>query len=120
MLVLIGCNEGDNIELPEHINQIENLTVYSTEENPSYQIQLEKDKVFRDTEGVIGTIGELVVDEGGRVYVADSQQYVIHVFNADGSYETAFGSLSGVTSIPHPGPLVFLTLGSIVFPRQGH
>src|SRR5690625_4101962 len=106
MLVLIGCNEGDNIELPEHINQIENLTVYSTEENPSYQIQLEKDKVFRDTEGVIGTIGELVVDEGGRVYVADSQQYVIHVFNADGSYETAFGSHG-------QGPEEFRSLSSL-------
>jgi hypothetical protein len=91
-LIFSSCSPTDEVELPEQIRELGNLTVYPTDAEPESEIQLIREEAFGDTEKImIGSMGNIVVDERGRVFIADDQLYTIHVFNADGSYETAFG-----------------------------
>lgn len=92
LLIFSSCSRADEAELPEHIRELENLTVYPLNVRPESKIQLIREITFGDTEEVlIGNITDIAVDERRRVFIADGQQHTIHLFNADGSYETAFG-----------------------------
>lgn len=91
LLIFSGCS-SDKIELPEHARELENLTVYPLDTEPVSEIQLIREESFGDTEeALIGSLGDIAVDERGRVFIADGQQSTILVFHADGSYETAIG-----------------------------
>ncbi|MEX0906198.1 MAG: 6-bladed beta-propeller [Balneolaceae bacterium] len=92
MFLLAGCSMQESVELPEHIQELENLTIYSADAEPAYQLHLEREQAFGDTdENLIGNPGPLAVDHYGRVYIGDNQQKTVHIFQPDGSYLTNIG-----------------------------
>jgi hypothetical protein len=74
-------------EIPSHINELENVIIYDSTEKQTSTIQFISDQIFGNRDDVmVGTIGGVEVDEKGRVYVADTIQNTIHVFNTEGTY----------------------------------
>jgi len=56
------------------------------------EIRFVQEETFRSTEAVIvGDIAKFAADGENRVYIADSDQTTIHVFDPDGSYLTSLG-----------------------------
>lgn len=91
-LCFISCSFEQDIELPEHISRLENLTVYSADAKPAETLSFEKDAVYGETGDVlIGRMGEVVVDHQGRVFIADVGNMVIHAFEPDGRIISQFG-----------------------------
>lgn len=80
------------MNLPNHVDEPDNLVVYSPDAEPVKNIQIVQEVSFGDTDDVIiGRLGRTTVDDQGRVYIADASQQVIHVFLPDGSYLTQIG-----------------------------
>ncbi len=87
-----GCSLAEEIEIPEHLREVENLTVYPADVKPVYSINFEREAGFGDTEEVIfGRVGSLAVDGSGRVFIADGSERTIHVFHPDGNFLTSIG-----------------------------
>ncbi len=93
LLIFSNCSQMyDDVELPEHIRELENLTVITADTEPIADIQLTRDQSFGDSDDVfIGNIRDMVVDDQGRVFIADTHQNTVHVFNPDGSITTRIG-----------------------------
>jgi hypothetical protein len=91
--ILVGCSGGETADVPEHILQMENVTIYSHEDVAGADtVRLVRDQVFGDDENLlIGTVGQVRTDAFGRVLISDSQQRTIHLFDSDGRYLTHFG-----------------------------
>jgi hypothetical protein len=90
IIIFSGCTEKKIIDknLPNHVQGIDNVTVYGSPENPN-KIRLTKDQSYGDTEGVIFTsMGEFVVDREGRLFIEESAvgRKTIHVFNPNGNH----------------------------------
>lgn len=101
----MGCSvsQKEKSNIPEEIRKLEALTVYQRPENPDTLI-LHREQAFGNTEStVIGRIIDVAVDRSGRVFIADIQQQVIHVFNSNGRFLRQLGR-SG------KGPGEFVTL----------
>ncbi|SHE30537.1 6-bladed beta-propeller protein [Fodinibius roseus] len=93
-VICIGCSNRSAVDLPEHIkNQdLENLTIYQADVQPNQTIQLIREQAFGNSEDVlIGNPSQLEADRSGRVYIGDSQQKSIHVFQPDGNYLSSIG-----------------------------
>ncbi|MDR8394659.1 6-bladed beta-propeller [Aliifodinibius sp. S!AR15-10] len=61
-------------------------------QNDSTHISLSREGTYGSTEEVIvGDIATLTVDDQNRVFITDTDQTTIHVFNPDGSYLTSLG-----------------------------
>jgi|SRR5690625_52271 len=92
LILCSGCSPQDEIELPEHIRNLENLTVYEANEVTPFQIQLQRDQLYGEEDGVLfgSRIMDMAVDEEGCVYIADSEKE-IKVFEAEGEYVTTLG-----------------------------
>lgn len=93
-VICIGCSNRSAVDLPEHIkNQdLDNLTIYQVDVQPNQTIQLICEQAFGNSEDVlIGNPSQLEADHSGRVYIGDSQQKSIHVFQPDGNYLSSFG-----------------------------
>lgn len=83
----------DSLEVPNHIRSLENLTVYSPDTEPKYEISFEKVTTFKDDSG-FGSPYNFAVDSAGRVYFVDSGMYgdqTIHVYNPQGDFITTMG-----------------------------
>jgi len=92
LLFIFGCSSDTEIDIPDHIASLENLTVIPENAEPLHAIELERTAVYGDTdEVIIGQLGVVTVDEQGRVYLADRSQNVIHIYEPDGSYLTKIG-----------------------------
>jgi hypothetical protein len=92
----ISCENNGSEEwadVPEEILAMENLTLFSSDPEPSGSITLEREVSFGDTDDVI--ISSLLIqadtDDNGRVYIADGQLNTIHVFYPEGSYLHSIG-----------------------------
>lgn len=91
MILLAACSQPE-IEIPEHIAELENLTVYPADAEPSMTLNLEPVLSFGDTEEVmIGRLDGFVVDQTGRGFIADGSENTIHVYNSDGTYLQSLG-----------------------------
>ncbi len=92
-LFSISCtNQVSNDDLPDSIKNLENLTIYSLDSEPDAEIKFVREQVFTDSDDVlIGNIVGIVVDEQGRVFIADNQQHSILVFDADGNFVATIG-----------------------------
>jgi len=89
-----GCLNTESEEIPANLQEIKNLTVYSSNVSILNRIYLDPVQVFEESGGLIfGRISGIAVDESERVYLSDSSQRhsAIHVFNADGSYRRSLG-----------------------------
>lgn len=92
LLLLFGCTSEPEVAVPEHIKDLDNLTVYPTDPQPAREIQLEREQTFGSREEIlIGRMGDIAVDSSGRVFIADIQNQSIHVFHPDGRFIAQLG-----------------------------
>lgn len=90
LVIFSGCPSEEMTLLPEHLKDLENVTVY---DQSSYNVtsdlsDLEFIKEFTigvDELTLLGHITKIAVDDDGRIYLADYSANTIHVFNPDGS-----------------------------------
>lgn len=90
----IGCGQTESEDIPEHLSENENLTVYSSDVNSQKDIQFTRTQVFEESDDLtFGRISGIAVDGAERVYISESAQghAAIHVFDTDGSYLTSLG-----------------------------
>src|SRR5690625_4740260 len=91
LILICSCTLEKEVEIPEHIGKLDNLTVHQTGQQAD-TVHLEKEQIFGNTEDVlIGSPSQLEADSSGRVYIGDSQQKSIHIFQPDGNYFTSIG-----------------------------
>lgn len=87
-----ACNKSENITIPEEFSEYENLTVFPADSEPEFEIILDQQTVFGDTEDVfLGSWLSAVVDNEDRVFVADYQETALHLYNPDGTYNRQIG-----------------------------
>jgi hypothetical protein len=91
-LILISCSGEMEIEIPEYLSDLEELSVYPLENELETSIDLIPETTYGNIEEVIiGRVVGVVVDAHGRVYIGDFDSKTIHVFQDDGSYHTSIG-----------------------------
>lgn len=76
-------------EIPEHLNELENLSIYSPDTKAPIQINFVQEQIFGDTQDVnFQFMYEVGVDDGGRVYISELAMgnRTIHVFDSEGNY----------------------------------
>ncbi|WP_073058776.1 6-bladed beta-propeller [Fodinibius roseus] len=79
------------MDIPAHLEGLENLTVYQRPEHPDTLI-LHREQVFGITDSLlIDFVGSMAVDDSGRVYVTSGRPNGIKVFDPDGRYLTQIG-----------------------------
>lgn len=102
-------------EIPQHIKEIKNLTIFNGETNPIYSIELISENSYGEfEEPYLGSIWGCVIDDKDRVIIFDIDmtsssfppRNSLHVYNADGSYHTEIGG-------PGRGPGEFDALSSV-------
>ncbi len=102
----LDCS-NQSVDLPEQIKNLENVTVYSSEVEPSLEIELERVQNFGDTKkAIIGSLTDIAVDDAGRLYIADGDRLNIKVYEPDGQFVTTL-------SREGKGPGEFLDLSEI-------
>ena len=107
LFLFLACSVDQPTQLPDHIIDLENLTVHSVDAEPTKNIQFEQKQTFGDTDDVfIGRFSSISVDEAGRVYIADGQGLSIKVYEPNGQLLTQLGREGR-------GPGEFLNLSNI-------
>lgn len=92
ILTLASCSGSASTELPEEIANIEHVTVIPDDAEPEYILTPERIAEFGESDDIlIGWLRSVAVDDQGRVFIADSEQEQIHVFQPDGTYITSVG-----------------------------
>lgn len=112
LCVLLSCQKGEsvhkrnNIDLPEKVKDLENLTVISDKKAPIYDISFKKVNTFgRSEEVLFQSVGSFAVDDKDRVYIAD--RHDIKVFDLNGNYIKTLGRLGR-------GPGEFSNMGGLI------
>ncbi|TVR37015.1 MAG: 6-bladed beta-propeller [Balneolaceae bacterium] len=92
IIVSWGCASEAADPIPEHILEMEDLTIYSMDTKPAATISFTKGAVYGESdEGFIGRMGDISVDRLGRVFIADVQKQLIYVFESNGRFITQLG-----------------------------
>ncbi|GAA5521071.1 6-bladed beta-propeller [Aliifodinibius salicampi] len=105
-IMVMGCSNQSEKQVPDHIKKLDNLTVNSIPQNPD-TVTLVQDQVFGSTNTtVVGNMVDVAVDTNGKVYIADGDQNIIHSYQQDGSYLTSLGKEGD-------GPGEFRNIGNI-------
>lgn len=93
LLIFAGCTSEELPQIPEHIKELENLTIHSPSTEHSGTITLEKEQVFEETDDVLWgrVIRDITTDQEGRVFIADMASNMIHVYHPDGTFQTSLG-----------------------------
>jgi len=92
-------NQADNLpedagdlEIPTHIQSLDNLIVLASEEGQRKTILFEKEMEFGSSdELMIGGLGSFSVDKTNKVYIGDTQQHTIHIFDQNGQHTASLG-----------------------------
>lgn len=85
-LLLMNCLPQE-VEIPQKLRDLKNLTVYSADVKSAKTISFQKDAVYSESgEVLIGRMGEVAVDSLGRVFIADIGKKVIYAFAPDGQF----------------------------------
>lgn len=94
-LLMLGCSAEADVEVPEHIRNLENLIVYSSGASAPDTMLFTREQVFTGTDEVLirGSIGDIAVDEQNRVYIVAARmgEVGIYIFAPNGSYLTRIG-----------------------------
>ncbi|GAA5521070.1 6-bladed beta-propeller [Aliifodinibius salicampi] len=91
-ILYVGCSSQPEVGIPDHIKKLDSLTIYSSDEPPTFDMILQRKQTFSENDTLaLGTIADVAVDDSNRVFLADADQHTIHVFDADGRYITRFG-----------------------------
>jgi hypothetical protein len=87
-----ACSSGPDSVLPPEIADMDKVTVIPEDQKPEKTLFPERVAEFGDSDEVlIGWIRSVAVDDSGRVFIAGSDQEMIHVFQPDGSFMTSVG-----------------------------
>lgn len=96
LFIINACSSVPQVEIPEEIAALENLTVYETVTADVPELTPQKVTSFGESdEVIIGQIGSTTVDEQGRVFMVDTNQQTIHVFDSDGNWMRQVGKEGG-------------------------
>ena len=86
------CSVKNKNKIPPQVRKLKKLTILPAEIKPMYEISFKKDKVYGHFENdLLGRIGDIAVDDSGRVYVSDLQLEQIDVFRPDGTFLQKLG-----------------------------
>lgn len=110
LIVTIGCsmeesnstvpqstNGLDSSYVPEHLHELENLTVQDPTQPPQYEISFTPQEIYGEIylNPVIMESGHnyntVSVDRNGRVYIMDRREENIHVYKPDGELLSKIG-----------------------------
>lgn len=96
LMMVVGCSIQPEVEIPEHIKELEKLTVYSADHGPLSSIRFEEEQQFGEIYPAllppsIGFGPAMAVDRNGNVYLANKGQKTIHVYHPDGRHLTDIG-----------------------------
>ncbi|MTI87889.1 MAG: 6-bladed beta-propeller [Balneolaceae bacterium] len=87
-------------EIPQHIQEVENLTIFPGDSKPQYSIDLIPKQTYGETdEPYVTKVNRCIVDDKGRVIIwdsnLDSREFPfinrLYVFDNDGTYHTQIG-----------------------------
>lgn len=95
MLIFLfaSCNPADELEIPTHIQNLDNLIVLASEEGQRNTMHLVREMEFGSLNDlIIGGLGSFSVDKTNKVYIGDIQQHTIYVFDQNGHYTASLGS----------------------------
>ncbi|MEX2574919.1 MAG: 6-bladed beta-propeller [Balneolaceae bacterium] len=93
LLLSIITNKCTNYDDPGlKFDNLKNITIYSDNAEPSSKIELVQDLNYNDSnDEIIGSFSSVAVDNKGRVFIADTDQIKIHIYNPDGSFHKSVG-----------------------------
>jgi len=83
--------------IPEHIKEVENLTIFPRDSEPRYSIELIPQQTFGETgEPYLTTLDDAVVDDQGRVIILNANtntnnEHSIYVYDENGTFHTQLG-----------------------------
>ncbi|WP_176719418.1 6-bladed beta-propeller [Rhodohalobacter halophilus] len=90
--MLYSCSSANEGTLPEHLQGIENLTVYSEDEAPRFQISLQEVARIDDSDDLIlGRISGIQTDKNDRIFISDDSEKRINVYTPDGEFIQSIG-----------------------------
>lgn len=93
---LAGCAGEQEMEIPDEISSLENLTVITVDEETEKEIDLVEEAIFGDGEEVfMSFVGDVAVDGEDRVYLSDPREQKVHVFGPDGRHVKTLGGSGG-------------------------
>ena len=84
-------------EIPEHIQEVENLTIFPGDSEPRYSIELIPEQTYGETgQPYLTTLYDAVVDDQGRVIILNSNtntnyEHSIYVYDENGTFHTQLG-----------------------------
>lgn len=103
---MLNCSTENGADLPESVEALENVTVYSAEEKPKFDIHLQEENTIGNTsEVVLGNLSSFDVDRNNRVFIGDSDQNKFFIFDSEGNYLQSLGQEGR-------GPGEFINIGS--------
>jgi hypothetical protein len=93
LILFFGCVKEKTGNIPEHLKNIENLSVYPDNPTPSNSIELIREVSFGETDEVFfgRWIDNIDVDNNGRVFIADMFENSIYIYESDGTYLQSIG-----------------------------
>lgn len=82
-------------EIPQQIQEVENLTIFPGDSEPRYSIQLIHEQTFgKEGEPYLTTVQRSAVDDNGRIIILNSNSdysQSVFVYNDDGTFHTELG-----------------------------
>ena len=86
-------------EIPEHIQEIKNLTIFPGDSEPVYDVELIPEVTFDDAKGpYLNRVLDAVVDDREQVIILGtntSYQQSLHAYSSEGAYLTVIGGRGG-------------------------
>lgn len=102
LLLMLGCSVEAEVEVPEHIRNLENLIVYSADTEPDSSIELVHEVTLEVPDSISRNwygnyiphslwLSGIEITESGKIFMGDSRSFGIHMFDIDGSYLRSLG-----------------------------
>lgn len=92
VFLLVSCQAKERPEIPEHIQNLDHVRILTQNSGPENTIHLEREIEFGSSdELIIGGLGSFSVDDFNRVFIGDTQQQTIYMFNDDGRHTASLG-----------------------------
>jgi len=86
-------------EIPEHIQEIKNLTIFPGDSEPVYDVELIPEVTFDDAKGpYLNRVLDAVVDDREQVIILGtntSYQQSLHAYSSEGAFLTVIGGRGG-------------------------
>lgn len=90
-IVSVNQLHSQQLTLEADLDTLSNVTEINLSAESADELQLSNPIYYLDDQLLIGQVASVTADELGRVYIADSDQNTIHLFEADGDYIESFG-----------------------------